>query len=317
MAFFALILAVILETFLSTDPLDAFKARVQQFSVQFEVRFDRLGAPSLVVLQWVVPVLVWCGLAWLAHRFLNNLYSPLAGLFSLFVLVYALRFRQMAEVFTNLQLFLNQGDFYRARELYLDWHKTYGLNEPHIHNPEELMIDAVSHGAERALRQYFAPVFLFLLIPGPVLLVFYLGVLYSVTQDKARHQQLELAVEHPTMSELWAKSRIQAIANPRFVLYALEWIPTRLLGLTIGLLAQFDDTLFAWRQALLHSRFSNRAPLAAACLTAVGLSGDATRGRSDSTGGASPLMLFRRLLFRSIVVWLGLALLLAVVGLLP
>lgn len=317
MAFFALILAVVLETFLSTDPLDAFKARVQQFSAQFDVRFDRLGAPSLVFVQWVVPVLVWCLIAWLVHRFLLNLYSSLAGVFSLFVLVYSLRFRQMAEVFTNLQLFLNQGDFYRARELYLDWHKTYGLNEPHVHNAEELMIEAVSHGAERALRQYFAPVFLFLLVPGPVLLVFYLGVLYSVAQEKARHQQLELAVEHLTMTELWTQSRRRALFSPRFVLYALEWIPTRLLGLTIGLLAQFDETLFAWRQALLHSRFSNRAPLAAACLTAVGLSGDTTRGKTETGGGASALMLFRRLLFRSIVVWIGFALLLAVVGLLP
>ncbi len=98
-------------------------------------------------------------------------FSACRRFLSVFLLLYGLRFRHFAVVFTNAQLFLNQGDFFRARELLLTWMKEYDGSEPVVHRPGELVFHAIYHGTERALRQYFSLFFWFLALPGPMGLV--------------------------------------------------------------------------------------------------------------------------------------------------
>ena len=113
------------------------------------------------------------------------------------------------------------------------------------------------------------------------------------------------------MHDLWRTSPLKALFTPRFVLYALEWLPARLLAFTIGLLAQLDDAALAWRNAKSHSRFSNRAPLTSVFMVAVGLI------QSVADTQVQALQLFRQLVLKCALVWLIVAGVLAVSGFLP
>ncbi|HEX4856848.1 MAG TPA: hypothetical protein VFV28_08545, partial [Limnobacter sp.] len=167
MSYLALLLAVLSETLLPDRLFSAARSWVDRFNQELEIDLDALGAPSLAHLQWLAPLLVWLLLLYIVHLVCWVISPVAAGLLSMLVLLYGLRFRHFAEVFTSAQLFLNQGDFYRARELLLNWMKEYDGSEPIIHRPAELVYQAVHHGSERALRQYFSLLFWFLLIPGP------------------------------------------------------------------------------------------------------------------------------------------------------
>lgn len=317
MSYLALILAVIIETLLPDGAFERSRAWVNGLSREFEVNAATLGAPRLSPYQWLTPVLMWVLGVYFLHRVLMDFFPVFAGLISVLVMLYGLRFKHFAEVFTSAQLFLNQGDFFRAKELFLNWVKEYDGAEHHIHSANELVYSAIHHGVERALRQYFAIIFWFLALPGPSGLVLYLAVHWSVIRERELWQMQAFAQEHPGLNELWETDRMHAIFSPRFVQYVLEWLPTRLLALTIALVGQFDEVVLAWRTAKAHSRFSNWAPLTAVCLASVGLAGlrDHSDNLDDSAVGA--LQRFRQLVLKCAVVWLVVAFALAVLGLIP
>lgn len=319
MAYIALLMAVVLETFLP----DGFFTRVRdwfrQFHQELEINLEALGAPRYAHLQWLAPLLVWYLGVYFVYKVLWVLSPMAAGAFSVLVLVYGLRFRHFAVVFTNTQLFLNQGDFFRAREMLLLWMKDYDGSEPVIHRPSELVFHAIYHGTERALRQYFSLIFWFLLMPGPMGVVVYLMVHWSVVRERDAWQAQAFAHDLPSMQEAWDHNKWRAIQTPRFVLFAMEWLPARLLALTVGLVSQLDDAAMAWRATKAQSRFSNRAPLTAVFFTAVGLSQGLTpdvQPLSDENQ-VQALQQFRQLVFKCAVVWLLVALVFALLGWLP
>lgn len=327
MSYLALLLAVVCETFLPDGLFTRARGWVDRFNQELEINLEALGAPRYAYLQWLAPMLVWLLGVYFLYQVLWMMSPLAAGSLSVFLLLYGLRFRHFAVVFTNAQLFLNQGDFFRARELLLVWMKEYDGTEPAIHRAGELVFHAIYHGTERALRQYFSLFFWFLLLPGPMGLVVYMMAHWSVIRERDLWQAQAFAHERPTMQQAWEESRLKAAISPRFVLFAMEWIPARLLALTVGLVSQLDDAALAWRAAKNHSRFSNRAPLTAVFFTAVGLVGGSAFDPNSKAAGEGQLLTeetqvqalqqFRQLVFKCAVVWLVLALVFAVAGWLP
>jgi adenosylcobinamide-phosphate synthase len=319
MAYIALLMAVVLETFLPDGFFTRARNWVRQFNQELEINLEALGAPRYAHLQWLAPLLVWLLLVYFVYQVLWVMSPAAAGALSVFLLVYGLRFRHFALVFTSTQLFLNQGDFYRAREMLLLWMKEYDGSEPVIHRPAELVFQAIHHGTERALRQYFSLLFWFLLVPGPMGIVIYLMVHWSVVRERDAWQAQAFAHDLPTMQEAWTNNRWRALQTPRFVLFAMEWMPARLLALTVGLISQLDDAALAWRAAKAQSRFSNRAPLTAVFFTAVGLASGAVLDTLplNEENQVQALQQFRQLVFKCAVVWLLVALVFALLGWLP
>lgn len=319
MAYLALLIAVVLETFLP----DGFFARarnwVRQFNQELEINLEALGAPRCAHLQWLAPLFVWLLGVYLVYQVLWVVSPVAAGALSVFILLHGLRFRHFDVVFTNIQLFLNQGDFFRAREMLLLWMKDYDGSENVIHRPSELVFHAVNHGTERALRQYFSLFFWFLLTPGPIGVVIYLMVHWSVVRERDAWQAQAFAHDLPSMQEAWDHNKWRAIQTPRFVLFAMEWLPARLLALTVGLVSQLDDAALAWRATKAQSRFSNRAPLTAVFFTAVRLSQGLTLEVQtlNDENQVQALQQFRQLVFKCAVVWLLVALAFALLGWLP
>ncbi|MCR2746267.1 hypothetical protein [Limnobacter parvus] len=327
MSYLALLVAVVCETLLPDGLFTRARNWVDRFNQELEIDLEALGAPGYVHLQWLAPLVVWLLGVYFLYQVLWVVSPIAAGGFSVLLMLYGLRFRHFAVVFTNAQLFLNQGDFFRARELLLDWMKEYDGVEHVIHRPGELVFHAIYHGAERALRQYFGLFFWFLVLPGPLGLVVYLMVHWSVIRERDMWHMKAFAQERPTMQEAWESGKWKAAISPRFVLYALEWLPARLLALTVGLVSQLDDTALAWRAAKSQSRFSNRAPLTAVFFTAVGLVGGSAFDPASSAAAegqqinqetqVQALQQFRQLVFKCAVVWLAVALLFALLGWLP
>ena len=330
MSYLALLLAVVCETLLADGLFMRARRWVDRFNQELEINLDALGAPGYAHLQWWVPLLIWLLGVYFMYKVLWIMSPAAAGLLSVFLMLYGLRFRHFAVVFTNAQLFLNQGDFFRARELLLVWMKEYDGTAPAIHRPSELVFHAIYHGTERALRQYFSLFFWFLVLPGPLGLVVYLMAHWSVIRERDVWQAQAFAHERPSMQEAWESGKLRAALSPRFVLFALEWVPARLLALTVGLVSQLDDAALAWRAAKNHSRFSNRAPLTAVFFTAVGLASGGGSAAFDPASKAATeesllseeiqvqaLQQFRQLVFKCAVVWLAVALIMALPGWLP
>lgn len=303
-SYFVLILAVLIEALLPEGVSTRAQVWVARISAEFEINATKLGAPKLQSFQWLVPVLVWVVGVFCLYQVLMDLQPMLAALLCVCVLLYGLRFKHFAEIFTSAQLFLNQGDLLRAKELLLGWAKAYNGTQPRIERSGEMVFFAIEHGTERALRQYFCILFWFWVLPGPLGLVLYLAVLRSAMDTKSR----------PSAAEQCNSTLVQTALRPRFVLFVMEWLPTRLLVLTIALVRQFDEVLLCWRTAKAQHPFSNRAPLVEVCLSAVGLGAglEQLTGRDDLHVQA--LQQFRQLMLRCTLVWLLAALVLALLG---
>lgn len=326
MSYLALLLALLCESVLPDRVFIQARDWMDRFNQELEINLESLGAPSYSHLQWLAPLLVWLLILYFTHQVFWVVSPTLAALLGVVVLLYGLRFRHFAEIFTNAQLFLNQGDFFRARELLLTWMKDYDGSEPVIHRPGELVFQAVYHGSERALRQFFSLIFWFLLVPGPFGVAVYLLTHWSMLRERDLWQLQAFAhEERPTLQQAWTGNAWKAAFTPRFVLYAMEWLPARLLAFTVGLLTQLDDSVLAWRAAKNHSRFSNRAPLTAVFFNAVGLGGgvqpldvsplstdDVLPPSEDSQVQA--LQRFRQLVLKCALVWIVVALVITGLG---
>ncbi|HEX4917044.1 MAG TPA: hypothetical protein VFV43_04010 [Limnobacter sp.] len=321
MSYLALLLATVIETLLPEGLFDGTRRTLHRFNQELEIDLAALGAPRFAQVQWWIPVAIWMLGIYFLHQLLWGITPFLGGALSMLVLLYGLRFRQLNDVLTSTQLFLNQGDFFRARERIVLWLKEYDGTELHLHRQEELVYHAVAHGAERALRQYFCLLFWFLLVPGPLGLVLYLMIHWSVVRERQVWETQAFPDERASMSQEWQQHRLRALCSARFMLFAMEWLPARLLALTVGLLTQLDDAALAWRQAKAHSRFSNRAPLTAVCFGAVGLNalphGPSQASEVHDEVSVQALQQFRQLMFKCAVVWLLLALGLALLGWIP
>lgn len=316
LAYALLVFAVLIEILLPEGFFQRAQTLVDRIGREFELDTTRLGAPSLQPYQWWVPVLAWVvGLVCL-HRVLNELQPVLAAFLILLVLLYGLRFKHFTDVFTSLHLFLNQRDFLRAKALLSKWVEDYGVAPPNVHSADELIEFAVRHGAERALRQFFCIVFWFFLTPGLSGLVFYMAVLWSVVRERQLWQQQHPQQEYPSVQSLFARSLTQTALSPRSVLFVLEWLPTRLLLLTIALMSQFDEVLLSWRVASkVRQSMTNRGLLVEVCLTAVGVRGySPSEAEFGDDNPAQALRQFRQLIFRCVLVWLLAALVLVVLG---
>ncbi|MDH4394735.1 MAG: hypothetical protein QE278_03560 [Limnobacter sp.] len=327
MSFLAILIALFAETLLPQALLRRVKDMNSRFTAELEVDLASLGAPRFTFLQWFIPVAIWVLGVYFLHDVMWQMGWFPALAFNIIVLLYGLRFWHLSEVFTTMALFLSQGDFFRARETFLDWVAYYNHTNPQVRTQRELIWQAVDHGVDRALRQFFTLLFYYIILPGPTGVALYIGVFWSVQREQQRWQIEDLMTEHLSLQAHYEQNRLHAIFSPRYVLYILEWVPARLLALTWIVMGFADDYSTLWREARQHSPLSNRAPLAAVGLAAVGLKGSGVEPyvekndaeevteTTDDAGWNELLALsaFRNLVFRSAVAWLAIAAILSMI----
>jgi cobalamin biosynthesis protein CobD/CbiB len=264
------------------------------------MRSTNAGERRHGVLGWCVVVGAIVGTVALAH-WLAQLLHPLA-LFCLHVAVIYLTvgFRQFSSAFTEIQLALVAGDVDGARAALYQW--------LHRGNPELVAADtsvgeicrlAISNALVASHRHVFGPLFWYILIPGAI------GpVLYRVAEMLARR---------------WRRDGEPYGDFARFAYRALDWLPLRLTATGFAVVGNFEDAVFAWRGAVASGTGDDqRALLLATGGGALGLriadpALEARWGQGDQgyewqgvEPGTDGLRSAVGLVWRSVVLWVGL-----------
>ncbi len=255
---------------------------------------------------WLLVTGVWCAVTYAAWQAALWLIGPLGGLLSVAVLYLTVGFRQFSHYFTDIQLSLNQANYDRARQLLQEWKRQTDpyYSAARLH-PTEMIRQAIEHALLTAHRHVFGVMFWYLLLPGPI------GpVLYRVSDYLSR--TWNQGPEHEGLVFGWAAQRIQVW---------LDWIPARLTALSFAAAGNFDEATLVWRSESHKDADPTRGVLLSAGLGALGLRpnyplmpGDFSVYPSNNTPDSSTLAAVVSLIWRSVVLWMGIAMLVAVTG---
>jgi len=228
-----------------------------------------------------------------------------AWLFTVGLLYLTIGFRQFSQRFTDMQLALNQNDVARAAAIFVEWRRqTRPDTELSLAglDASRLVRLAVEHALVCAFRQVFAVLFWFMILPGPSG-----AVLYRVSELAAR--SWEQTGRRLNSEFAWAAHRWLAV---------MDWIPARLTALAYAVAGQFEEATLVWRQTRETGPDADTL-LVDAGFAAMGLrSGLAARegavGVSDRPLVSMDLAFAARLIWRALALWMGILLLLTVIG---
>ena len=234
MSLFALIAALLLE---QLQPLSSRKrldgwlfSYAGFFRHHFNAGEHRHG--KIAWLLAVVPLLSGImALSWLLHY----MHPFLAWLFNVFVLYLTMGFRQFSHYFTDIHQALRNGELDEARRLLSDWR---GESAQEL-NTEEVARVAIEEALLASQRNVFGVITWFVLFSALGLGGASGAVLYRLGQLLHKHWCDETEPDN--------------FAGDKFGLFAqqasciLEWLPIRLAAATFAIVGNFEDAAYCWR----------------------------------------------------------------------
>jgi cobalamin biosynthesis protein CobD/CbiB len=259
------------------------------------------GKVSHGTVGWFAAVCPWV-LAALMVFYLLHWLNPLLGwVWTVAVLYTCIALRDLVQALKDIFDALRVGDLERARSLLLQWR-----GEPAgAYGEGEIAKAAIETALLRAHREVFAVIFWFILLPGPAGALLY-----------------RLAAE---MEQRWGRRRDDEFrAFGRFSARAfrlLDWLPVRLSAIGFAIAGNFEEAIAAWRSYAQSWIDPTQGILLASGAGALGvrLGGplpleSGVDFRPDLGEGATPdaeyLQSALYLLWRTLIAWLGLLLLL-------
>jgi cobalamin biosynthesis protein CobD/CbiB len=255
------------------------------------------------LIAWLVAVLPVLAVAAALYALLAWVSPLLALAFNVLALYLTLGFRQFSRYFTDLQLAIRAGDLERARELIGTWR-----GEPAQHlDREEVIRLAIEEGLIASHRHVFGVLFWFVLLPGPCGAILY-----------------RLAL---TLRRRWrGLGAFGAFAGR--AARALEWPAVRLTAVSFAVVGDFEDAIYCWRTQAHAWPDPEAGVVLAAGAGALGVrlgmpvSGvDGVEERVELGVGEAAEAPFLDgvvgLVWRAVVVWVFVLLLLAVASALP
>lgn len=243
-----------------------------------------------------------------------------ALLLNVLVLYLTLGFRQFSHHFTVIQTALESGDLDAARAQYALWR---GRVEEGFITSEldavELSRQSMAHGLILAHRHVFGVLFWFVLLPGP------LGpVLYRLAEFLSRR---------------WNRPAPTALVADRFGDFArrafawIDWLPARLTALGFAIVGDFEGAIYCWRRVARGLSIVDAAPQPDSRTLLLAAAGGALGHRLldanqaaryldeaglEGAGLAEPnpgtLRSAVGLVWRALILWLALLLLLSLAG---
>jgi adenosylcobinamide-phosphate synthase len=146
-------------------------------------------------------------------------------------------FRQFSHPITEIQLALDAGDLDGARRTLTMWRRSDDPAFDAADMPvEELVRVTMERGVMLSHRHVFGVFFWFVLLPGPT------GpVLYRAAEYVARR---------------WNRPAVAGSTVDRFGMFAqrafawIDWLPTRLTALGFAIVGDFEGAIYCWRQAV-------------------------------------------------------------------
>ena len=201
-----------------------------------------------------------------------------------FVLFFALGFRQFSHPITRIQTALEQGDVDEARRVFVQWRRVTdpGFDASEI-NETEIVRQSIEFGLLASHRHVFGVLFWFVILPGPCG-----AVLYRLSEYLARHwNRPGSAGDLGVPPDQFGQFAQQAYAW-------IDWLPARLTALGFAIVGDFEGAAHCWRNLNVESR-----PNVSAAQEGAGLAEPGPEALRSAVG----------LAWRAMVLWLLLLLL--------
>lgn len=225
MSAIAVIVALLLEQWRPLGERKAYFALLAGGAEWLERSFNA-GEGRQGTTAWLVAALPVLAASLALYFLLLWLHPLLAFAFNIVALYFTLGFRQFSHYFTDLQLAIRTGDLERARALIGEWR-----GEPAQHRSREEVIRlAIEEALVASHRHVFGVLFWFVLLPGPSGAILYRLAAY--------------------LRRRWGGlGAFGGFAEQ--VGRLLEWPAVRLTAASFAVVGDFEDTVYCWRtQAL-------------------------------------------------------------------
>ncbi len=226
MTFISLLAALLLDLYVILPVRGQFDLLLHAFADFVRHQLDG-GEHRLGLIAWLAVVLPVILGVWLIFLLLNY-FSPVLGwLFNVAILFCLIHFKRNADRMTAMAINIRKEDLTEARAALADWRGVPG---------DALDASALARlSIEQAFidvhRHWFGLVFWFVLLPGPT------GPLIYWMASRLR--------------EVWGDSKrdtSQAFADfARKAFHWIDWIPQRLTAITFAIVGNFEDAAFCWR----------------------------------------------------------------------
>jgi len=226
MTFLALVLAFVAE---QIRPLPRADRVREALHAAFSALLWRLpvAGSAMAAVVWSLLVLGGGLLAWGAYEQLARWDAFAAFLFNVVVLYGLLGFRYHERMYSDIHLALSTGRLTDARVGLEQWRGTQHEKA----GASELSRLSIEHGLVSAHRSLFAPIFWFVLLPGPAGVVIY-------------RLAVQLATD-ASLSRQMGGASVEAFAGR--MLELMEWLPTRLTATALSVAGNFEDAIACWR----------------------------------------------------------------------
>jgi len=177
------------------------------------------------------PVLVAAGVFWLA----NALHPVLGFAWSVIVLYLLMGFRHFSGAYSAISAALATGDLAVARRALASWRGGASTEW----SSTDVARLAIERGIVDSYRHVFGTLFWFVLLPGPAG-----AVLYRAAALLAAEWRAGTRGEDTTPI---VRARETFGAPARRLLWLLDWIPVRLTALSFAIVGDFEDAAYCWR----------------------------------------------------------------------
>ncbi|QHJ00296.1 CobD/CbiB family protein [Xylophilus rhododendri] len=322
MSFFAILVALLLEQARPLSSANPIHGGLRAWALSASRNFDA-GKPHHGWVAWTVAVILPTALVFGVHALLLwGLGWPVALLWNIAVLYVTLGFRQFSHHFTAIRDALLDGDAVKARELLARWQQVDASELPR----SEIVRHVIEYSTLAAHRHVFGVLACYSILAacglGPAG-----AVLYRLAEFASRYwsaQSRRVAATPVSPSLLRAASLSWTV---------IDWLPARMTALSFAVVGNFEEAIEGWRYHAQRFPNDNDGVILAATAGAIDvrLGGTALRAAPDSAFAETPdegaaidssstpgrppenahLAQVVGLVWRSVVVWVGLLALLS------
>lgn len=234
MSFVALVAALALEQWQALKLRSQLEALYRQYLRVLEQNFNgglRQHGVVAALLALAPPVL---GVA-LVYGLLAAVHPLLALVVDIVVLYFVMGFRRFSHALSRVVTALQAHDLPEARRALAAWQggTTFDWTS------EDVARGAIERGLVDAYAQVFGAIFWFIVLPGPLGAVLYRAAALTADEWAAPRDVTELA---PLV-----RDRAAFGAPARRFLALLDWIPVRLTALSFAVVGDFEDAVACWR----------------------------------------------------------------------